>query len=326
MRAIRNIFRSILTSILLVGASDPSLADVNYLIDSNRDYPVVVSETDQNGVTLSTYTYGADPVPISRRDQITGEIHYYHYDGNFNLTAISDQTGNIIASYVYDSFGNIIQRNGIGLANEEAMFAGHKLDTETQQYYMRSRYYDPNIGRLTQQDSFQGNQGVPQSLHKYTYAHNDPVNNRDPSGKFITGLTTGQNIAAVLALTATATYTSLQTSHSNGYPGQYPDSGSLANEAILLMSSVRSGLNEIIYFNTKHTKNVINGLLQDAEEHADKIGGSPPEDPNRNHWKKEVRAFLQKARRLADKRLKGNTRTATLQKIDEIASRAGMKL
>jgi len=57
-----------------------------------------------------------------------------------------------------------------------------------------------------------------------------------------------------------------------------------------------------------------------------KIGGSPPEDPNKSHWKKEVRAFLRKAKKLAEKRLKGNTRLLTLKKIDDIAKKAGVTL
>jgi len=77
---------------------------------------------------------------------------------------------------------------------------------------------------------------------------------------------------------------------------------------------------------SKHDKDVIAGLLEHAEIHADKIGSSPPEDPNKNHWKKEVRAALQRAMRIAQKRLKGKTRDAAVAKIQEIATRAGVSL
>ncbi|MEW6737276.1 MAG: RHS repeat-associated core domain-containing protein, partial [Acidobacteriota bacterium] len=51
-------------------------------------------------------------------------------------------------------------------------------------YYLRNRYYNPVTGRFMTQDSFEGFNTQPLSLHKYTYAHNDPVNKKDPTGRF----------------------------------------------------------------------------------------------------------------------------------------------
>lgn len=47
---------------------------------------------------------------------------------------------------------------------------------------LRSRYYDPEIGRFNSLDLFAGLAIDPQSLHKYNYAESDPVNNIDPAG------------------------------------------------------------------------------------------------------------------------------------------------
>jgi len=65
---------------------------------------------------------------------------------------------------------------------------------------LRTRYYDPTVGRFTSFDEFDGgNREDPGHSHKYLYAGADPVNNDDPSGQdfSVTGLlsTTGiQNI------------------------------------------------------------------------------------------------------------------------------------
>ena len=45
-----------------------------------------------------------------------------------------------------------------------------------------ARYYQPETGRFITMDSYEGDQSDPLSLHKYLYAHADPVNNTDPSG------------------------------------------------------------------------------------------------------------------------------------------------
>ncbi len=49
--------------------------------------------------------------------------------------------------------------------------------------YLRARYYDPSNGRFNRLDPFAGNANDPQSLHKYVYAHNDPVQGIDPTGQ-----------------------------------------------------------------------------------------------------------------------------------------------
>ncbi len=46
----------------------------------------------------------------------------------------------------------------------------------------QARWLNANSGRFQTMDSFEGAQADPQSLHKYLYAHGNPVNMVDPSG------------------------------------------------------------------------------------------------------------------------------------------------
>ncbi len=70
----------------------------------------------------------------------------------------------------------------------------------------RPRFYDPTIGRFTSLDTFAGLTNDPQSLHKYTYCHNDPVNHIDPSGQFsIGGLAMATGIGSALGSIGGAT-------------------------------------------------------------------------------------------------------------------------
>ena len=52
------------------------------------------------------------------------------------------------------------------------------------QQYLRARFYDPASGTFYRLDPFAGNLTDPQSLHKYLYAHGNPVAFSDPSGNF----------------------------------------------------------------------------------------------------------------------------------------------
>ena len=64
-------------------------------------------------------------------------------------------------------------------------YSGYEFDKETGLYYLRSRYYNAETARFTQEDSFNGFYQDPLSLNKYTYAHNNPVTYNDPDGKAI---------------------------------------------------------------------------------------------------------------------------------------------
>jgi len=70
------------------------------------------------------------------------------------------------------------------------LYAGEQFDTDALQYYLRERYYNPLNGRFNRIDPFSGNTHDPQSLHKYLYGHNNPVNGIDPSGRKIKGVRT----------------------------------------------------------------------------------------------------------------------------------------
>jgi len=62
------------------------------------------------------------------------------------------------------------------------LFTGHEHDTETGLIYMKARFYDPDIGRFLNQDSFLGDNGTPPSLHRYLYAYSSPTVFVDPDG------------------------------------------------------------------------------------------------------------------------------------------------
>ncbi len=50
-------------------------------------------------------------------------------------------------------------------------------------YHFGARYYDPSLGRWTQQDPVAGSLGDLGSADRYAYANDDPVNLVDPTGR-----------------------------------------------------------------------------------------------------------------------------------------------
>ncbi len=69
-------------------------------------------------------------------------------------------------------------------------------------YYLRARYYRPELGRFWSMDTYEGNRQDPLSLHKYLYCAGNPANKVDPSGHEFTlvGLSIASGIAIGLQL------------------------------------------------------------------------------------------------------------------------------
>jgi RHS repeat-associated protein len=62
-------------------------------------------------------------------------------------------------------------------------YRGEQFDSDLALYYLRARYYNPATGRFMSRDPDDHSRRNPNELHKYLYAHGDPINAVDPTGK-----------------------------------------------------------------------------------------------------------------------------------------------
>jgi RHS repeat-associated protein/prepilin-type processing-associated H-X9-DG protein len=93
---------------------------------------------------------------------------------------LTDLAGSITDTYDYDAFGNLISQTGA--TSNNYLYSGEQFDPDLGLYHLRARYHNPDTGRFWSMDGFEGFGSDPQSLHKYTYCGNNPVNSSDPSG------------------------------------------------------------------------------------------------------------------------------------------------
>ena len=107
---------------------------------------------------------------------------------------MTNENGQITDSYNYDAFGANTEHQGT--SNNKYQYAGEQKDS-TGNYYLRARYYNPNIGRFTQMDTFVGLNSMPITLNKYIYANAALTMFVDPSGNIsIAGVRICSGIAA----------------------------------------------------------------------------------------------------------------------------------
>jgi RHS repeat-associated protein len=154
-----------------------------YLVDDRNPtgYAQVLEElTVSGGVTnlAKVFTYGHDL--IAQRIVSSGQRSFYGYDGNGNTRFLTGTNAVISDTYVYDAYGTLLASTG-STANDY-LYSGEQNDPTLGLVYLRARYLNTGTGRFWTRDPHPGNNQDPISLHRYLYAHHDPVNRIDPSG------------------------------------------------------------------------------------------------------------------------------------------------
>jgi len=147
-----------------------------FVVDPNMPYAQVLEEHGPAGAKL--YAYGNDMLNIQGPDG----THWFDYDGLGSVRALTDASGTLTDTYIYEAFGSVAHRTGT-TAND-FRFTGEQYDEALEMYYLRARYYEPGTGRFGQQDRRSGNPANPVTFNKYIYTNANPINNTDPSGLF----------------------------------------------------------------------------------------------------------------------------------------------
>lgn len=123
------------------------------------------------------------------------DVYYYVKNLQRDIIGILDSNCNLIVNYRYDSWGNILSitdsngnditdNNHIGVINP-FRYRSYYYDTETNLYYLNSRYYSPMLKRFLNADSIIGANGDIMSYNLYSYCNNSPISNLDIDGRSI---------------------------------------------------------------------------------------------------------------------------------------------
>ena len=118
--------------------------------------------------------------------------YLYRKDAQGNVIALINESGVIVARYLYDAWGNVsvVDNNGSLISDANHIgnlnpfrYRGYYYDTETKLYFLKTRYYDPEIGRFMTIDSIAYLlPNVVNGLNLYSYCGNNPVMNIDTNG------------------------------------------------------------------------------------------------------------------------------------------------
>ena len=154
---------------------------INHVWDGSQQ--IVADIVDSQFYEASCYIRGTNLVAkYNFFNGAKSEYIYYTQNAHGDVVNLTDAEGNVTKTYTYDAFG--VEKNIDSSDTNAFRYCGEYYDTETGTIYLRARYYNPAIGRFISRDSYAGKASDPLSLNLYTYCHNNPIFNFDPSGHF----------------------------------------------------------------------------------------------------------------------------------------------
>ncbi|HAZ11510.1 MAG TPA: hypothetical protein DCY86_01860, partial [Bdellovibrionales bacterium] len=141
-------------------------------------------ETSGSRSTKFIFLGGQRVAAVTNSPSLGSSTLYYHSDHLGGANVLTDATGFKKELIEYEPFGLESRHEKYGSSEEVAWyyFTGKKTDDESGLIYFGARYYDPKLGRFITADSVVQDPYDPQSLNRYSYTSNNPINRIDLDG------------------------------------------------------------------------------------------------------------------------------------------------
>ena len=147
------------------------------------------AETDGSGSTTNSsyneYVFFAGR-RIAQSNPSSGNVYYYLGDELGNTRIVTNASGTPCYKADFLPYGTENTPSGFtNSCSTNYKFTGYERDSETGNDYAFARYYSQKEMRFLSPDPLTGDVTDPQTLNKYTYVRNNPVNLIDPTGMLL---------------------------------------------------------------------------------------------------------------------------------------------
>ena len=108
-----------------------------------------------------------------------GTLYYYITNLQGDVLHIVNTSGTPVVSYTYSPYGKVLSTTGtlastLGVDNP-LRYRGYYYDTDSGLYYLQSRYYDPELGRFLNADSYASTGQGLLGHNMFVYCNNNPI-------------------------------------------------------------------------------------------------------------------------------------------------------
>ncbi len=147
-----------------------------YVINSQPVLSQVLVKTEADG-TQTYYVYGLGLIGQEQN----GEYLSYHFDLRGSTVALTDESGQVVERFQYSPYGLLMYGDA---SITPFLFNGMYgvMSDSNGLYYMRARFYNPEIRRFVNQDVLLGNVAEGQTLNRYAYVKGRAISSIDPFG------------------------------------------------------------------------------------------------------------------------------------------------
>jgi RHS repeat-associated protein len=159
----------------------------------------ILSETVTDNAYYNSYTlyYVYDANGSITGLHYNGAPYYFQKSIQGDVLRICNAGGAVVVEYTYDAWGNILSITG-SMANTLGQYnpfryRGYYYDSETDLYYLNSRYYDAEVGRFLNQDVYISTGEGIRGYNMFAYCLNNPVTRTDISGADSFSVTEGDD-------------------------------------------------------------------------------------------------------------------------------------
>lgn len=147
----------------------------------------------RKGTETSRYIYNPVGDILLREEKTSGgSKSYCSYitDIRGSVKSLISDSGKRLINYSYDDYGNTdikiaVDNNTRKGYNNHICYTGGIYDRITDNYYLNSRYYNPDMMRFITQDSYRGTADDSNTWNLYSYCAGNPIRYVDPSGHFV---------------------------------------------------------------------------------------------------------------------------------------------
>ena len=131
------------------------------------------------------FFYDAQGRPAKVR--YNGTIYSYIHNLQGDVVGIIDTDGNVVVEYKYDAWGFLLSKTGSMAADlgkqNPFRYRGYIYDEETWMYWLKSRYYYPELQRFINADSIIGQYAMVFEHNVFAYCKQNPITSCDEDGK-----------------------------------------------------------------------------------------------------------------------------------------------
>ena len=151
-------------------------AKTEYIVDSNSSSLTRILTAEKEGDT-TYYIYGIGLIAQENGN----EYLIYHFNNIGSTEAVTNIDGEIVETFDYGPYGELLSENKCGIMFLYNGELGVATDSNGL-YYMRARYYNPEIKRFINQDVMTGSITDTPTLNRYAYVNGNPISLNDPFG------------------------------------------------------------------------------------------------------------------------------------------------